>query len=325
MPLETTLYYNAALWLNRQNKKQLVLHLKLKDSFHTYAIITIIFWSLAFVLTRLALEYFSAFSLGFLRYAFASCALIVIALITKMKLPKKADAKWFALSGALGFFLYMISFNKGCETVTSATGSVIIATVPVITSLLARFVYKEKLKVLQWIAIAIEFSGVVVLTLLDSSFSFNHGLIWLVFASLLLSTYNLLQRKLTKTYSGLQASAFSIFFGTIMLAVFLPTSVNDLRSAPPISILYIAILGVFSSAIAYAAWAQAFKKAEKASSVSNYMFVTPFLASLMGFLFAGEEIDTPTLIGGGIILFGLFIFNFGDKLINRNNKETAGQ
>ena len=288
--------------------------MKFKESYHTYAIITIIFWSLAYVLTRLALEYFSAFSLGFLRYAFATCALIVMALVTKMRLPKKTDMKWFLVCGLIGFFLYMIAFNKGCKTVTSATSSVIIATVPVITALLARFVYKEKLKAFQWAAIAIEFSGVVVLTLLDSSFSFNYGLVWLIFASLLLSTYNLLQRKLTKTYSGLQASAFSIFSGTLMLSVFLPMTVKDVQTAPPISILYIAILGVFSSAIAYVAWAQAFKKAEKASSVSNYMFVTPFLASLMGFLLAGEKIDAPTLIGGGIILFGLFIFNFGDKL-----------
>lgn len=288
--------------------------MKFKESYHTYAIITIIFWSLAYVLTRLALEYFSAFSLGFLRYAFASCALLVMALVTKMRLPKKTDIKWFLVCGLIGFFLYMIAFNKGCKTVTSATSSVIIATVPVITALLARFVYKEKLKAFQWAAIAIEFSGVVVLTLLDSSFSFNYGLVWLIFASLLLSAFNLLQRKLTKTYSGLQASALSIFSGTLMLSVFLPMTVKDLQTAPPISILYIAILGVFSSAIAYAAWAQAFKKAEKASSVSNYMFVTPFLASLMGFLLAGEKIDAPTLIGGGIILFGLFIFYFGDKL-----------
>lgn len=305
--------------------KQLVLFLKLKDSYHTYAIITIIFWSMAFVLTRLSLQYFSAFSLGFLRYAFATLALIVIALITKMKLPKKSDIKWFVLSGLFGFFMYMIAFNKGCETVTSATGSVVLAIVPVITALLARFISKEKLSIIQWSAIAIEFSGVVVLTLLNGSFSLNHGLIWLFAAVLLLSAYNLLQRKLTKTYSGLQASAFSIFIGTIMLAVFLPTTVREVPSAPPIAFVYVAILGVFSSAVAYAAWAQAFKKAKKASSVSNYMFVTPFLASLMGFVLAGEKPDGATLIGGGIIIFGLFIFNFGERLMGRKHKETAGQ
>lgn len=303
----------------------MVFFVKLKDSFHTYAIITIIFWSLAFVFTRLSLAYFSAFSLGFLRYAFASCALIVIALVTKMKKPKKSDLKWFALSGAIGFFLYMITFNKGCETVTSATGSVVLAIVPVITALLARFIYKEKLNVIKWVAIAIEFSGVVVLTLMNGTFSVNHGLIWLFAAVLLLSAYNLLQRQLTKTYSGLQASAFSIFFGTLMLAIFLPTTVKELPSAPPIAFVYVGILGVFSSAVAYAAWAEAFKKAKKASSVSNYMFVTPFLASLTGFIFANEKPDTATLIGGGIILLGLFIFNFGGKFIKHKNEETAGQ
>ncbi|MGI5935748.1 MAG: hypothetical protein ACOX7I_02935 [Oscillospiraceae bacterium] len=43
-----------------------------KDSFHPYAAVTILFWSLAYVLTRLALNYFSPFSLGFLRYLLAS-------------------------------------------------------------------------------------------------------------------------------------------------------------------------------------------------------------------------------------------------------------
>lgn len=291
--------------------------MKIKDSYHTYAIITILFWSMAYVLTRITLEYYSAYSLGFLRYIFASSALIVIAIIAKMSLPRKRDIKWFALSGAIGFFIYMIVFNKGCETVSSSTSSVVISTVPIITALLARLFLKEKLTVIKWIASVIELMGVIILTLMNHAFSMNHGVLWLLLASLALSFYNLLQRSLTKTYSGLQASAFSIFFGTIMLAIFLPESIRDVKSAPPMQMIYIIILGVFSSAIAYVAWAQAFKKAEKASYVSNYMFVTPFLASLLGFLISNEKPDMPTIIGGGVILVGVFIFNFGEKLFFR--------
>jgi drug/metabolite transporter (DMT)-like permease len=297
--------------------------LKIKDSFHTYAIITIIFWSLAYVLTRMALHYFSAFPLGFLRYFFASLAIIVIALIKKMKLPQKADIKWFIASGACGFFIYMIVFNKGCETVTAATGSVIISTVPVITALLARLIYKEKLSVFQWTAIAVEFLGVVVLTLMNNAFSLNHGIIWLLTAAVFLSIYNLLQRKLTKTYSGLQSSSFSILFGTLMLAIFLPATVKEVQSAPLAPIIYVAILGVFSSAIAYAAWAEAFKKAKKASSVSNYMFVTPFLTTILGFILTNEKPDAATYIGGGIILIGLFTFNFGERIYKNMKQKTA--
>ena len=119
--------------------------MKFKDSFHPYAMVTIVFWSLAYVLTRLTLQYFSAFSLGFLRYFVASCALILIAVITKMQVPRWKDLPWFLLAGGIGFFFYMIAFNQGQATVTAATGSVVIATVPVITALFARFVYREKL------------------------------------------------------------------------------------------------------------------------------------------------------------------------------------
>ncbi|MDR0906771.1 MAG: DMT family transporter [Oscillospiraceae bacterium] len=288
--------------------------MKIRDSFHPYAIITILFWSLAYVFTRLALQYFSAFPLGFLRYLIASVTLIIVALAARMKPPKRADIPWFLAAGVFGFFLYMLAFNKGTETVTAATGSVIIATVPVVTALLARVIYREKLSRVKWLATAVEFSGVVVLTLLDGTLTVNAGLLCLFGAAIALSAYNLLQRRLTKTYSALQTSAFSIFAGTLMLAIFLPASVAEVRTAPPVQWFYVAVLGVFSSAVAYAAWSQAFAKAANTSSVSNYMFVTPFLTSLLGFLIAGETPALSTVAGGAIILFGLLVFNFGDKL-----------
>lgn len=282
-----------------------------KHSFHPYAAVTIVFWSLAYALTRLSLQYFSAFSLGFLRYFIASCILAVIAVLVKMKLPRKKDVLWFLASGGVGFFLYMIAFNQGQATVTAATGSVVIATVPVMTALLARFIYRETLRVFQWIAIFIAFAGVGVLTLLGGTLSVNKGLLWMFLAALSLSVYNLLQRKLTKTYSALQTSTYSIFFGTLLLAVFAPASFRQVAHAPGNQLVYLAVLGVGSSAIAYVSWAKAFSKAKQVSHVSNYMFLTPFLSSVFGFLLAGEIPDRATLIGGGIILMGLLSFNLG--------------
>ena len=287
--------------------------MKFKNSFHPYAMVTIVFWSLADVLTRLTLQYFSAFSLGFLRYFVASGALLVIAVLTQMQMPRKQDIPWFLAAGGIGFFFYMIAFNQGQATVTAATGSVVIATVPVITALFARFVYGEKLKEFQWCAIAVEFMGVTVLTLMNSTFSVNTGLLWLLLAALALSIYNLLQRKLTKTYTALQASAYSILFGTCMLGVFAPTAIREVSKAPGIQYFYLAVLGICSSAIAYVSWAKAFSKAKTTSQVSNYMFVTPFLTSILGFLLAGEVPDQATLVGGGIILLGVFLFNFGGR------------
>jgi len=296
--------------------------MKIRDNFHIYAIITIIFWSLAYVFTRLALLHFSAESLGFLRYFIASCALIIAVIVTKMKPPEIKDAKWFIVTGATGFFLYIIVFNKGCEVVNVSTSSVIISTTPVITALLAYFFYKEQLKNYQWAAIAIAFSGTVILTMSNADLALNNGLYWLFAAAILLSVYNLLQRKLTKIYSALQVAAFSIFAGTIMLAIFSPVAINEIKDAPTVQLFYVAALGIFSSAIAYVSWSVAFAKAKNTSSVSNYMFVTPFLTTLLGFLIAGETPDNSTILGGIIIMTGLFIFNFGEGRVVRPRGRT---
>ena len=281
--------------------------MKIKNNFHVYAMITIIFWSLAYVLTRLTLQYFTPFSLGFLRYVIASATLLIVAFVIKMKLPHKKDLPSFVLAGVLGFFFYMIAFNKGQKTVTASTGSVVISTVPVITALIARFIYKEKLRFFQWLAIAIEFSGVVILTLMNGILSINIGLLWLLLAALV-------QRKLTRTYSALQTSAYGIFFGTILLAVFSPASVKEVIKAPTIQVIYLIILGIFSSAIAYVSWSMAFVKAKQTSQVSNYMFVTPFLTSILGFFLAKEVPELSTIVGGGIILIGVFVFNYGGEI-----------
>jgi drug/metabolite transporter (DMT)-like permease len=293
--------------------------MKLKDNYHIFAIITIVFWSLGYVFTRLALRYFSPLSLGFLRYFIASISLIIFSLFIKIKMPNKKDIKWFILAGFFGFFFYMIVFNIGSTTVSAATASLIIATVPIITTLMARIIFKEKLKIIQYVAIIIEFMGVGILTLINGIFSVNTGLLWLLLASMALSIYNLLQRKITKNYSPIQTSMFSIWFGTILLFVFIPNSIEEIKIAPLMQIINLIILGVFSGAIAYISWTYAFSKSKNASSVTNYMFLTPFLTAILGIIIAKESLDISTIIGGSIIMVGTFIYNFYEKIIIKIN------
>lgn len=295
----------------------------MKKNYHFYAITTIIFWALAFVFTRLALQYFDVYTLSFLRYLAASITLLIIICFIKINKPKKKDLPTFILSGALGFFIYIILFNKGTALVSAATSSIVIAMVPVFTALLATFFYKEKLKIYQWFAIGIEFIGILVLTLMNGSFSINEGVLWLLIAALSLAAYNVIQRKLTKTYSALESSTYSIFFATIMLCIFLPNSISKAIHAPLIQILYVLILGIFSSSIAYIAWAKAISIAEKTTYVSNYMFVTPFLTTILGFIMIDEIPDKATILGGIIILTGLFLFNKESFLEPFRNKDLS--
>ena len=99
--------------------------------------------------------------------------------------------------------------------------------------------------------------------------------------------------------------------GTILLLIFLPKGVSELVTAPPIQIFAIFSLGIFSSAIAYILWGKALAIAEKTSDVTNFMFLTPLLSTILGFLLLKEIPSIGTFIGGSMILIGLILFQFG--------------
>jgi drug/metabolite transporter (DMT)-like permease len=228
----------------------------------------------------------------------------------------------FLVSGAAGFSIYMTFFNIGAGTISPATASIIIATAPVITAVLALICFKEKIKAMGWIAITIEFCGILVLTLWDGVFTINAGILWMLGAAVCISVYNLLQRHTTKKYAAFQATAYSVFAGTLLLLFNLPLAAEQLVSASARQIFALLFMGVFPSAIAYLWWSQALSTAEKTSDVTNFMFVTPFLATLLGFLLIGEIPTLPTMVGGGIILAGLFMFQ-KVKSGNGTKKESA--
>ena len=53
------------------------------------------------------------------------------------------------------------------------------------------------------------------------------------------------------------------------------------------------------------------------------MFVTPFLTTILGFIMINEIPDKATILGGIIILSGLFIFNKESFLEPFKNKKLS--
>lgn len=278
-----------------------------------YSFGTVLLWASSFPLTKVALVHFSAFSVGLLRYLFASALLLVIVSVKRIPFPAARDIPKFFLAGASGFALYMVAFNMGSMTLTSATASILIATGPILTAILARILFKEKLLLVGWISVAIEFLGILILTLWNGAFSVNIGILWMLLAALCISVYNLCQRSFTAKYTALQTSAYSIFAGTILLLVFLPQTIPALQTASLQDLLTVAYLGIFPGAVGYMWWTKALSISEKTSDVTNFMFVTPFLAALFGFLIHRETPTVSILVGGVVILLGLFLFQFSRR------------
>ena len=296
--------------------------MKLKNSPHPYAFITSLCWSLAYALTRTASQWLSAPSISALRITIAAVVMLAILLITRPGLPEKKDIPWFILSGLSGTTIYMLTLSKGCATVTTATGNVMLAIPPIITAIAARILFREQLQRIQWCAIGICFVGVIVLAVLSGGFSCNIGLLWLAFAVLAMSTYNTVQRFLVGKYPPLAITAYSTLFGALGLLVFLPNGIHQAVQAPARVWLCLLGLGLLSSSLGYCLWTKAFSKAKNASTVTNYMFINPFISSFFGWILINDPVERSAIYGGALIILGLLLFTFGSKLPRTDNSST---
>lgn len=279
-------------------------------SYHLFALITVTLWTSSFAFTKIAQEVFTVPVLSMYRFIFAAIFMLIIAFIKKIGLPDKKDIPVFILSAAIGFSIYQLVFNKGIYMLTSATACIVISITPVITAIFARILFKEKIRVGGWVAIGICFCGILVLMLWHGVLSINAGIFWMLMAAIFLAGYNLLQRKLTKKYTALQATSYSIIIGAIMLLVFMPFGgVEQAAHAGMKHWLSVAYMGAFPSALAYLLWGKALSMTEKTSEVSNFMFIQPALSMLLGFIIIFEIPTIEMYIGAAIIIFGLFLFS----------------
>lgn len=68
-------------------------------------------------------------------------------------------------------------------------------------------------------------------------------------------------------------------------------------------------MGIVCSGLAYVLWAEALKKAERTVTVSNMLFLEPAITSVLGYIFLKEVPSAGTVIGGILILAGLWYFS----------------
>lgn len=286
-----------------------------------FALATVALWSAAYVYTKVALEHFSPGALGLLRCGVASLAFALVFALGRQRTgnaasglcPKMQHAPLLALSGLCGFTFYMLAFNWGSTTLNPTTNCIVISTSPIITAVLARVFFGERLRPLRWVALALAFAGVVVMNGGGHGFMLAPGIAWVLLAALLISLYNVLQRKLARHYSAVQITAWSFFAGTFFLLFFLPDAATQLRSASFDALAVVVFLGVFPSAAAYLFWARALALAPRTSLVTNYMFLTPFLSLLLEYVVTGGLPEASTFAGGGVILASLLLFSLAGQ------------
>ena len=281
-----------------------------KIKLNLVAFCTVLLWASAFPMTKIAMSHFSSNGLAFVRCSVATIFLIVIGRVNHIKGPRrKSDILWFILSGGTGFALYMITFNAGLKTITSATSSIIIALAPILTAVMASKLYHETIRPFGWCMIGVAFSGVVVLVLWRGVLSINSGMLWTIGAAAVVSIYNIVNRKLSSMgYSSLEIVTYSMVCAVVLLAGFSVQGISQLGAASAGEVFSVIYLGVMPGAAAYSLWGKAMALSERTSEVTNYLFVTPLLSAIMGFILLHEMPNGGTFIGGAVIIVSMVLF-----------------
>ena len=282
-------------FMPKQKMKQLVLSLS-----------TILIWASGYLAVRMATPHFSPLALSALRFLAAGLTVLVMMPFHKMSRPNLRDLPLFLLSALCAYSLYSLIMAMGARTVTASASSFIMALSPVIVPVFARLLLKEHLHKTQWLSVGISAVGVFIMLFTDKSFSVEVGVLWVLLGAVLFALYNIVQRLLLKRYQTFEITAYSTILGTVTLLPFLPSAWRELTVAPAWSAAVLFYLGSVST-VAYLLWAMALKMASHTSEVTNFMFATPVLTTVLGFVAIGELPPLSAYFGGGLMLAGLVL------------------
>ena len=136
----------------------------------------------------------------------------------------------------------------------------------------------------------------------------------MIIAAFCFAGYNLIQRFATGRYTPMQSTVYTITASTLMFLLFLPQAIAEVQTAPIPSLLAVLFMGIFPSAIGFLLWTKALSIAKQIGDVTNFMFVTPLLSTLLEIILIGDIPDAGTITGRVMILLGVALFNNRGRL-----------
>ena len=272
-----------------------------------------IFWGGAFFFVEIALRGFQPLALVFLRVTIAALILLLVVYIRGHRIPTslKTWGAYFvmgALNNALPFSLIV----WGQTRIDSGVASILNATTPIFTVLLAHFLTSdEHLTIRKFIGVLIGFCGVFLMMSpeLQNGFSWRGlGLIAVLGAAISYSLAGIFGKRFKQEHPMVTSTGMLIC-STIMMA---PLAIfSGSLGASVLSIQAIAaVLGIaaISTAMAYLLYFRILASAG-ATNVLLVTFLIPVSALLLGIGVLGEVIHVLEYAGMGGIFMGLIVID----------------
>jgi drug/metabolite transporter (DMT)-like permease len=278
-----------------------------------YLILLSLIWGSSFILIKKALVGFTAMQLGGLRIVFASLTLFIFGFRSLSKI-KLADWKWLVIAGLTSSFFPPFLFALAQTELDSGVTSIFNSVVPLMTTLVGIVLFGALITKRQVLGVFIGLFGTVALILAGMEFTPDQNYWYAIFIFMSALGYafniNIIKRHLahlgplTITTASFGVAFFPAVFLTIYSGFFDGIQENVQMHDAIWYLLGLAIIGT--------AWANIlFNKLIHISSpvfAASVTYTIPLVAVLWGF-WDGEQINAYQLLGGGIVLFGVWLVN----------------
>lgn len=281
------------------------------------ALFAVIVWGASFIASKVALQDLSPTTLVWLRFSMGVVVLGVAVIARRQfTLPGKKEWIYFGLLGLLGITFHQWLQSNALQTSEAGTSAWIVSTSPVFMALLGWTILKEPLDWIKTLGILLAFCGVLVVVSKGDFGSVSVGRFGapgdrlILISSVNWAVFSALSRRGLKSHPASLMMFYVMLFGWLFTSLlFLPTKgFLEIGSLTVKGWMGVAFLGVFCSGLAYIAWYDALKALPTAQT-GAFLYIEPLVAVVVAFFVLGEAITPAPLIGGVIILFGVWLVN----------------
>lgn len=275
-------------------------------------------WSSSFMWIKIAVQEIGPNMLVAFRALFGLLFGLAVIFIQRTRWPRDLKT-WFALlllgltNVAIPFFL----ISWGEQSIDSAVASILDATVPLFTILIAHFaLHDDKITVPKVMGLVIGFAGVMVLMskdLLHASTNSLLGQAAVILASAFYAVSSVYVRRTTEDTPGIMRSAVPLMSASAVMwiATFLFESPVQF---PQLGITWVALLwlGVFGSGLAFLmAYYLIHEIGPTRTTMVTYLF--PLGGVLLGVTFLHEKLTWQLIVGASLIVLSLVVANWQPK------------
>lgn len=271
-------------------------------------------FGLSFLFSKEALASLEPLELLAHRFSLAAVILILLTISGLISIKLRPEMLRDLLPLALlQPVVYFLGETYGVKLTTASESGLIIALIPVAVTFLGKIFLHEKATGRQWTFIWITVVGVGIIIISDTGVTFGEhsvGIIYLLAAVIAAAVYNVLSRKLSRSYSPLEITIIMMGTGAIFFNIinFISqpqksdyfSAFTNLKTFIPL-----VYLGGLSSVVAFFLLNYMLKKMS-ASRAANYVNLTTIVSVLAGVVFRGERFGLMKIIGGFLILLGVW-------------------